>query len=163
MTHLTFQSGIRANYYKDNGDDATILLWLNDFMLSNTNNEIGFSHNELLKAIPDDLSEHEENTLLDWFATNYGTPYEEWYSGDADIIRQCTGLKDKNGKLIYEGDIVKAFGFKDYYKLVCRFRDSSFCLDHIDGSPYNFAHSVSPVEVIGNIHENPKLIGGDNV
>lgn len=71
---------------------------------------------------------------------------------------QCTGLKDKNGKLIYERDIVKVFGFKDWYILVCRFRDSSFCLDHVDGRPYNFVHSVAPVEVIGNIHENPELV-----
>ena len=93
----------------------------------------------------------------------YAQPYElfedsAWCNYDDCICEQCTGLKDKNGKLIYEGDIVKAFGFKDYYKLVCRFRDSSFCLDHIDGSPYNFAHSVSPVEVIGNIHKNPELL-----
>lgn len=76
------------------------------------------------------------------------------------IVEQCTGLKDKNGRLIYEGDIVKVFGFKDWYMLVCRFRDSSFCLDHADGRPYNFVHSVAPIEVIGNIHENPDLVEG---
>lgn len=69
-----------------------------------------------------------------------------------------TGSKDKNGKLIYEGDIVRAFGFTESYILVCRFRRSSFCLEHVDGRPYNFVHSVVPVEVIGNVHENPELL-----
>ena len=77
---------------------------------------------------------------------------------DNYIVEQCTGLKDKNGRLIYEGDIVKVFGFKDWYILVCRFRDSSFCLDYTDGRPYNFVHSVAPIEVIGNIHENRELL-----
>lgn len=171
MTHLTFQSGIRANYYKDNGDDATILLWFNDFMLSNTNNEIGFSHNELLKAIPDDLSEHEENTLLDWFATNYGTPYEEWYSGDADIIRQCTGLKDKNGKLIYEGDIivksdVSAIGYSRTRACKVHWHNDwlSWAITTQYGDTYELSEfEPQQYEIIGNIHEDPELIGGDNV
>lgn len=73
-------------------------------------------------------------------------------------LGQCTGLKDKNGRLIYEGDIVRAFGFTESYILVCRFRKSSFCLDYVDGRPHNFVHSVAPVEVIGNIHENGELL-----
>ena len=76
---------------------------------------------------------------------------------------QCTGVKDKNGRSIYAGDIVRASGFKDSYILVCRFRDGSFCLDHVDGRPYNFIHAVVPVEVIGNIHENPELTEEEEV
>lgn len=171
MAHLTFQAGIRAQYYKDNGDDATILLWLNDFMLSNTNNEIGFSHNELLKAIPDDLSEHEENTLLDWFAGNYGTPYEEWYSGDADIIRQCTGLKDMTDRPIYDGDIVNTYynGHLTGQTYIYHWENPAFYVEPFEhGKPsgshwYYFAVETERCRVIGNIYENPELIGGDNV
>jgi len=160
MAHLTFQAGIHAHYYKDNGDDTTILLWLNDFMLSNTNNEIGFSHNELLKAIPDDLSEHEEDTLLDWFAANYGTPYEEWYSGDADIIRQCTGLKDKNGKLIYENDVVRFDTGADFDILTVKWDEETAMFALITNYEiYDFTdYSYDELEVIGNIHENKELL-----
>lgn len=173
MAHLSFQAGIRASYYKDNGDDAAILLWLNDFMLSNTNDEIGFSHDELLKAIPDTLSEHEENTLLNWFADNYGTPYEEWYSGDADIIRQCTGLKDKNDKLIYDEDIISKGSFT--YKVKYDF--DSFKAYDKNNKPFSIyglftfkicfggwpkEETENTIEVIGNIYENPELIGGKN-
>ncbi len=170
MAHLSFQAGIRASYYKDNGDDATILLWLNDFMLSNTNDEIGFSHDELLKAIPDTLSEHEENTLLNWFADNYGTPYEEWYSGDADIIRQCTGLKDMTGKLIYDGDIVNTYynGHLTGQTYIYYWENPAFHVEPFEhGKPsgshwYYFAVETERCRVIGNIHENPELIGGNH-
>lgn len=184
MAHLNFQAGIRAEYYKDNGDDATILLWLNDFMLSNTSDEIGFTHEELLRVIPDTLSEHEEDTLLNWFADNYGTPYEEWYSGDADIIRQCTGLKDMTGKLIYEGDIVRESPYNKYFEYadyVVSWKDGAYTNEKCLGMKnketgeikdcskggYCFSKHIhqevaDDFEVIGNIHENPELIGGNH-
>lgn len=167
MAHLSFQAGIRASYYKDNGDDATILLWLNDFMLSNTNDEIGFSHDELLKAIPDTLSEHEENTLLNWFADNYGTPYEEWYSGDADIIRQSTGLKDMTGKFIYERDIIQyneQLAEVFYNKAVASWGIMLFdaCYSIYGDKIKHYDIHVIDCKVIGNRHENPELIGGNN-
>ena len=81
-----------------------------------------------------------------------------------DNLIQCTGLKDKNGKLIYEGDIVKTspsgffdndrdvfyIKFTDGYRLV--YQDWQ-TLDTIGG----FSNKL--FEVIGNIYETPELLG----
>lgn len=72
-------------------------------------------------------------------------------------LEQCTGLKDKNGKLIYEGDIVN--DGEQYAKVI--FDKSCFCYD--DGSGYyeDLAFYHIHCEVIGNIHENPELLEED--
>ena len=43
----------------------------------------------------------------------------EWYRVDPSTICQCTGLNDKNGKLIWENDIVDFFGHKGKVKYEC--------------------------------------------
>ena len=74
-------------------------------------------------------------------------------------IMQYTGLKDKNGKEIYEGDIVK-MEHTDMYGTVWETFDVKFIDDwHGYNFPKNHAHTMSKTfEVIGNIHENPELI-----
>lgn len=42
-----------------------------------------------------------------------------WYEVDPSTICQCTGLRDKNGKLVWENDIVELFGHRGVIKYAC--------------------------------------------
>ena len=86
------------------------------------------------------------------------------YEVEENTIGQYTGLKDKNGKEIYEGDKIKenngkvgyiAFLQQEMGFVIVR-RNSDSRLGHRNrGNGYELDNSI---EVIGNIHDNPELI-----
>lgn len=100
-----------------------------------------------------------------------GKIVDEWFNYDEGscnnvILMQYTGLKDKNGKEIYEGDIVKIAGryFKDS-KVEHNFKveyDESRAwfgvLDALHTVSLNDFDYEEDLEVIGNIYENPELL-----
>ena len=86
----------------------------------------------------------------------------EYDDGDWSVIRetvgQYTGLKDKNGKMIFEGDIIKN---KAWY--VIEFKNCGYGLVPFGKGKiipimghWNF--NSNEVEIIGNVHDNPELL-----
>lgn len=83
--------------------------------------------------------------------------FENWYRVDSSTICQCTGLKDKNGKLIWENDIVKINN--DKVNTLITFRDFEIICT-IPNEKY-YKHRLeydTEYEVIGNIFDNKELL-----
>lgn len=99
--------------------------------------------------------------------TGYHTPV------DPKTVGQYTGLTDRNGTKIFEGDICtiripNIYGdFTEYTPCVWYFERGCFCcVDDItgegwSGDGYGYVDTASNnIELIGNIHDNPELLGG---
>lgn len=86
------------------------------------------------------------------------------------IIMQSTGLKDRNGKLIYEGDIIKyicggetiigslvidRFNLLTFTNMIT----CAFCEDWSEVVKAVFFAGDAQIEIIGNIYENKELLG----
>ena len=90
-----------------------------------------------------------------------------WENPEDIVFMQYTGLKDKNGKEIYENDFVKS---KSHLPEVMQveFIEGAFCMTHptIEDYPIDINHFYPSIGtdlvVVGNIYESPDLLTKEN-
>lgn len=86
------------------------------------------------------------------------------YDLDDVVLMQSTGLRDKNGKEIFEGDILKVTNLSSWLEVVSFNKDKAMFVSKeterkVEETPlYDlFNTDIFEVEIIGNIYENPEL------
>ena len=137
-----------------------------------------------------DNGEWIEGSLLgiDWcdkpstYSIAPNTPVSVFYSVIPETVGQYTGLTDKNGVRIFEGDILRGFEYPfcsningefNYFAEIVWFDDSSAFGTYTFKNPKSNVRGISEGntdyleyfnadkwEVIGNIHDNPELLEG---
>jgi uncharacterized phage protein (TIGR01671 family) len=100
-------------------------------------------------------------------AISYNHDTFDWHDVLPKTVGQFTGLTDKNGKKIFEGDIVlipEGQGWNGFYykipkrKAIVKWKETKFDLIPKTRGEIKQCFLWSELEVIGNIHDNPKLL-----
>lgn len=114
-----------------------------------------------LYSIGKDMKTHR---IYDHFAaTDCGDFYPDWYEVDAATVGQYTGLQDKNGKWIFEGDICRNTKTGEIVSVKWHGTMAGFVGHKLKENShlYDFGElfrAYDKYEVIGNIHDNPELL-----
>ena len=99
-----------------------------------------------------------ENEMLygDRFCFSDHAPINDLFADKSFVAMQFTGLTDKNGNEIYEGDVLNTGLGRT--KVVQYFKDGFWLNASFEGAEWTLRCCNLSSEIIGNIHENPELL-----
>ena len=111
----------------------------------------------------DSYKKRETHRIYTGYAeSDCGVFYGDWYEVDPKTVGQFTGLFDKNGERIFEGDILDHIIQKDVLTnrgvVVWDGENARWALQLNTMKPCFYMHNPETVEIIGNIHDNPELM-----
>lgn len=82
---------------------------------------------------------------------------------DTETIGQFTGLTDKNGKKIFEEDIVECENYHGKVKGIIAYHNTYFYLSCISDYSDEYLFNCSNFKVIGNVYDNAELLEGGEI
>lgn len=167
-----FRAVVKAEYCDSDGNNKTIKLLLSRVAVY-APTTVGVADEVLVNAIRNtNLNAKERNSVYSYFETNNKYADQEWFVLQAETIEQCIGIKDANGKFIFEGDIINdpTWWWGPGYIFLSTGKCGPCRADNV--GEYILSKNLSnpsqdavynewngdEVTVIGNIHENPELL-----
>ncbi len=111
--------------------------------------------------INNQFMESEKDFIVTYFSSGGITSHEVI----PESVGQYTGLTDKNGVKIFEGDIISAYNGRIKGPVIFDKRGLAFGVPNGPNEIYQFSMNFlesKDIKVIGNIHDNPELLGGDD-
>ena len=102
-----------------------------------------------------------------WYEGDLGTVAHKRFIDDGkdnarvipETVGQYTGLTDKNGTKIFEGDIINVYFTDEINKGIVKYSEDTCRFTYVDKCKHRYLLSSSlRIHVIGNIHDNPELL-----
>ena len=109
-----------------------------------------------------DVLGFEQGKLFVQFQSGERAQHRLYVPIEDSVLEQYTSLKDRNGKEIYEGDIVNIQGIKYYVDF--EYGGFWFNNDNLKwkaNRPFTHFQEINGTEVVGNVHENADLMEGE--
>ncbi len=112
------------------------------------------------------LAQEYDTSCIDGQPTHLNS-FMTWYKVDPETVGECSGILDRANVFIFEGDILKIrYLCQKPVMAVVKFTNGKFTARYVrNGKEYidNLTATASSLyKIIGNIHDNPELLGGNS-